>query len=403
MKGLDYDPYDRKLMKNPWSTYKRLRDEAPAYYMEKYDAWVLSRFNDIQLASVDREHYTAGKGIATGNLLQKRLAPDSASFMSMDPPSHTGYRKAVSMPFRPSTVNAVLPGFIAERIAHYGGQFRENGGGDVVKELALPVASEVAARIAGIPIEDSHALIECVEAFEPYFHDVPKGDNTETAAASASAEGAVDLMGYFMKLVAEHRRCGPTPDNVIGLLMLAEIDGTQLDDQAIAENALPLFIGGVETFPKHFGSLMYWLEHYPEQLTKLKANRGLTLNAVEEAMRFDPPAPMLGRRVIEPVEWHGYTIEPGQALIFLYPAANRDDRVFERPDEFLIDREIRQQIAFGTGIRVCVGQHAARLESRMLLEWFLDNAPDYRIDHERVVRGLFAGMHGFRRVPLTIA
>lgn len=402
MNAVVYDPYDREQMKDPWPVYRRLRDEAPAYYMAKYDAWVLSRFEDIQQAALDREHYTATQGIATGNLLQKQLVPDSASFMSMDPPRHTEYRKAVSSLFRPSTIAKAMPAFVAARIEHHGGRLLANGSIDAVKELALPVATEVSAHVVGIPIEDSHALVSQVEQFEPYFHDVPPGAAAQ-AARSDSAAGAVDLLGYLMKVVAEHRRRGPSPDNIIGLLMLAEMDGGRLDDQAIAENALPLFIGGLETLPKHFGSLLYWLDVFPGQRRKLVANRALLGNAVEEAMRFDAPAPLLGRRVIKPVQWHGHTFQPGQAVMFLFQAANRDERVFERPEEFDIEREIKQQIAFGTGIHVCLGQHTARLESRMLLEWLLDRAPQYRVDVARAERGLLAGMHGFRSLPVAAA
>jgi hypothetical protein len=401
MNAIVYDPYDREQMKDPWPVYRRLRNEAPAYYMEKYDAWVLSRFADIQQASLDREHYTATQGIATGNLLQKRLMPDSASFMSMDPPRHTGYRKAVSSLFRPSTIARAMPAFVGARIAHHGSKLLANGSFDAVKQLALPVATEVSAHIVGIPIEDSHALVRQVEQFEPYFHDVPPPSAAMAVASSETAAGAVDLLGYLVQTVAEHRRRGPTPDNIIGLLMLAEPDGQRLDDRAIAENALPLFIGGMETFPKHFGSLLYWLDVFPEQRRKLAANRDLLGNALEEAMRFDAPAPLLGRRVIQPVQWHGHMMRPGQALMFLFQAANRDERVFERPDEFDIEREIKQQIAFGTGIHVCLGQHTARLESRMLLEWLLEKVPDYEVDLANAQRGLLAGMHGFRSLPVS--
>jgi cytochrome P450 len=168
----------------------------------------------------------------------------------------------------------------------------------------------------------------------------------------------------------------------------------------VAQNALPLFIGGMETFPKHFGSLLHWLHAFPPQRAKVVADPALAANAVEEAMRFDAPAPMLGRRVVKPVEWHGHTFQPGQPVMFLFQAANRDERVFERPDEFDVERTIKQQIAFGTGIHVCLGMHVARMESCMMLEWLLSQAPDYTVDGAE--RGLLAGMHGFRRLAIRI-
>lgn len=399
---LHYDPYDRELMKNPWPTYRRLRDEAPAYYMPRYDAWVLSRFADVQQASMDREHYTAAAGIATGNLLQKLLMPDASALMSMDPPQHTDYRKLIAPVFRQSQVLARLPDFVASRIAHYGPALRARGRFDAVKEFALPIATDVAAQLAGIPLEDGPQLAKWVEVFEPYFHDIPPPAAQTAVATSAEAAGG-ELMGYFLQHVARHRRQGPTPDSVIGLLLLAEVDGRRLDDLAVAQNALPIFIGGMETFPKHFGSLLYWLQAFPAQRARLLADPALCGQAVEEAMRYDAPAPLLGRRVTRAVQWHGQTLQPGQAVMFLYQAANRDERVFERPDEFDVTRQIRQQIAFGTGIHVCLGMHVARLESRMMLEWLLAQAPDYRVDPAGAERGLLAGMHGFRRLPVSVA
>jgi cytochrome P450 len=401
MPDIHYDPYDRELMRDPWATYARLRDEAPAYFMPQYDAWVLSRYEDIAQASLDREHYTATQGIATGNLLQKMLVPDSASFMSMDPPDHTVYRKAVSAPFRPSWVNRVLTPLIADRVEEHGSRLLARGGGDVVKEFGLPVASQIAARIAGIPMEDAMELVQQVEQFEPYFHDVPEAVSADAAASSASAEGAMTLMEYFLDQVAQQRRNGADTETVIGLMIEADFDGKRLDDQAIAENALPLFIGGLETFPKHFGSLLYWLDQFPEQQEKVRNDPGLCKKAVEETLRFDAPAPLLGRKIVKPVEWHGQSMEPGQAIMFLYQAANRDERVFERPDEYLTDRDMVPQIAFGTGTHVCAGQHTARLESSMMLAWFLEHFPTYTLETDAVERGVLAGMHGFRRLGVS--
>ncbi|MCR4468600.1 cytochrome P450 [Burkholderia sp. SCN-KJ] len=396
-----YDPYDRELMKNPWDAYRQLRDEAPAYFMEKYDAWVLSRFDDIQKASLDRENYTAKAGIATGNLLQKRLIPDSSTFMSMDPPEHTGFRKAVASAFRPTEVQARLPAFIAERIETYGAPLLSQREFDAVKAFALPVATDVAAHLTGIPLEDGPMLVKWVEVFEPFFHDIPPQGTSDTSATSADAAGG-QLIDYFLRLVDRHRKQGPSPENVIGMLLLADIDGHRLDDLTVAQNALPLFIGGMETFPKHFGSLLYWLAEFPEQRAKVASNRALCGKAVEEAMRFDAPAPMLGRRAVNAVTWHGHTIQPGQAVMFLYQAANRDDRIFERPDEFDVERSSIPQVAFGSGIHVCLGMHAARIESRMMLEWLLSHAHDYKVDKTRAVRGLLAGMHGFRSLFIEV-
>lgn len=392
-----YDPYDREQMRDPYPVYRELRDAAPAYRLEKYDAWVLSRFEDIARASMDREHYSATAGIATGNLLRKMLVTDSSSFMSMDPPRHTALRRVVSPTFRPSAV-AELEATIRERVALHARGLAQGQSFDVVRDLASRVSGDVACLVAGIPLEDRERLMELVEVFEPFFHDVPP-PGAEAIRTQDAAGG--ELMAYALDLVARRRRSGGRKGDVLGRLLEAEFEGRALDDLAIAGNLVPLFIGGLETLPKHFGSLVYWLHHFPEQRELVARNASLRANAVEEALRFDSPAPLLGRRIVKGVEWHGQRMEPGQAILFLFQSGNRDERAIEDPDRFDVRRRSIRHLAFGTGIHSCIGLHYARLESRLMLDEILDRAPGYEVDLARAERGVLAGMHGYRSLPIS--
>ena len=118
-------------------------------------------------------------------------------------------------------------------------------------------------------------------------------------------------------------------------------------------------------------------------------------------MRFDCPAPLLGRRIVKPVEWHGEPMQPGQAIMLLFQSGNRDERAIEDPDRFDVRRQRVRNLAFGTGIHSCLGLHFARLESRLMLEEILERAPHYEVDAERAVRGVLAGMHGYRSLPIS--
>ena len=165
---------------------------------------------------------------------------------------------------------------------------------------------------------------------------------------------------------------------------------------------MSVLIGGVDTVPKHFGSLTYWLARHEDQRAQCAADTALLPQAVNETLRYDAPTHILGRRALRNSEWHGETIREGQGVLLLYASGNRDEREFEDPDRFDIRRNSQRMVTFGFGIHLCLGMHTARLESRLMLERLLARAPEYEVDWAKVEKCKTAGLHGFAAVPIVV-
>jgi cytochrome P450 len=395
---MHYDPYDDAMLDDPWDAYRWLRDEAPAYYLEAYDCWALSRFDDIVSAGMDREHYSVRDGTTSGHLMAKGMLSDDRTFFLQDPPQHTPHRALVAPTFRPRQI-AKREARIRERVQHHMDALQERGAGDAVGDLAARVASDVACDLIGIPRELGPGLRECVHVFQRFFHHRP-GERAGLADRDAAAGR---MLRTLTDLVRERaKRPGPGED-LLSVMLAGEVAGAPLSEWAVCANAMNLFIGAVETVPKHFGSLVYWLAQHPEQRAAVTAEPALLPKAVEEALRYDAPTHILGRRIIEEVSWHGRRMQPGQGLLLLYASGNRDEREFSEPDRFDVRREVPRNLAFGFGIHLCLGLHLARLESRLMLAALLERWPEYALDEAGVRRCRLAGIHGYDAVPIREA
>jgi cytochrome P450 len=148
---------------------------------------------------------------------------------------------------------------------------------------------------------------------------------------------------------------------------------------------------------------MLRLAEYPHFREKLRDEPGLIPDAFDEVLRFDMPTQYLGRTVAKPFELHGQTLRPGHGVIFLYPSGNRDEREFERPDEFDIYRKPPRILSFGTGPHQCLGRHIARMEGRVSLETLLPALGDYEVDLANAVRLHTEFVQGYGSLPVTFA
>jgi cytochrome P450 family 142 subfamily A polypeptide 1 len=195
--------------------------------------------------------------------------------------------------------------------------------------------------------------------------------------------GAMDMaalaaMEYaeYITAVAEQRRRDNQSDDLIGTLVHAEIEGDRLDEGSIIYESLLILIGGDETTRHVISGGMYELLRHPDQLERLRADRTLLNGAVEEMLRWVSPIKNMARQMTRDVELHGQTLRQGEKLLLLYPSANRDERVFDRPEEFDIERTPNDHMAFGFGSHFCLGNRLARMELSVMFDRLLDRLPD---------------------------
>lgn len=379
-----YDPFSEEVMRDPHPVYKQLRQQAPVYHIEEYDAWALAKFADVWAASMDNKHFSAAKGTTSAHLLTK-VQPVTPMLNLMDPPQHTQLRSQMRHHFTPAAINKMEP-VIREIAIKNLDEARDRGEMDVMADLASKVSVAVSCLVVGIPLEDAALMNELVWRF---FARDPGVDGMTPDGLDAMNE----MFAYFTDISRKRRKQGDQGD-VVSLLNDVEIDGKRLDDASIASHISMLIIGGSETLPKVFASCVQHLGEHPDQRAEVVKDLGLVPNAFLEVLRYDMPTQFLCRVVVKDIEIRGQKLREGQPVLFLYPSANRDDEEFTSPDVFDIHREIPRLLSFGHGTHLCLGIHAAKLEGRVLLEEMLPRYPEYKLEpggSERLVTDFVQG------------
>ncbi|MBM4381786.1 MAG: cytochrome P450 [Deltaproteobacteria bacterium] len=389
---LSYDPFSPDVIRDPYPFYKRLRDEAPAYYLAKYDCWALSRFDDIWSVSSDTQHFTATKGTASAQVVTKDQ-PVTPMLNSMDPPAHSKLRAVVRQCFLPKhlrevepAVRAMLADLLAPQVA--------SGGCDIVCDVAARLSIKVACMAIGLPAADGEYLHRLVQRF--FQHD--------PAQQGISADGwaaMTEMTDYSLARVRDERRAPRGEPQALPALCGAELDGRKLTDEEIASHLTLLIVGGSETFPKTLANGLVRLWQHPDQRAQLVRDPSGIPDAYDEILRFDMPTQFLCRTVKREIVLHGETLRPDQGVLMLYPSANRDEREFANPDVFDVNRKPQRIASFGAGQHACLGTHVARLEGKLCLEAILAAAPNYSVDLAQAERFNTEFVQGYARLPIA--
>ncbi len=388
---VDYNPFSDDVVKgDPLPIYKQLRDEAPAYYLEQYDTWALSRFEDIWKASADMKKLTAQAGTTSAHLLTK-VQPVTPMINNMDAPDHTRLRGAFRKPFAAPEVAKLEP-MIRKIASDQLDAARDAGTVDVMHGMTAHVAVTVACTISGLPPEDGPFLNDLVWRFF-------KREEGHDGATEAGLSAMTEMFGYFHGQIAARRKAGPKND-VLQTLLEFEQNGERLEDDAVASHLAMLIIGGSETFPKTFANIVRRLWEHPDQRRMVVEDPSLIPDAYNEGLRYDMPTQFLMRQVKQPCQFGGADMQPGQGVMFLYLSGNHDEREFPDPDRFDILRRPPRILSFGYGPHSCLGVNVARLEGRLCLEELLSRHPEYEVDLEGSERLLTEFVQGFWKLPI---
>jgi cytochrome P450 len=379
-----FNPYAHEVHDDPYPLYRRLRDDAPAYRNDGLGFWALSRYDDVLAAFHDPGTYCSRHGIT---LEQK---PEFPMLITTDPPRHTELRRLVSRAFTPRRV-ADLEAQIRALGTAYLDAFVERGEADLVAEYAARLPMDVISRMLGVDRGDEETLRSWSDALLHRDEGVP--DVTPAGLAAAA-----ELFRYFLDLVRAKRvRPG---DDLTSALLDAEIDGVRLDEIDVVGFCFLLVIAGNETTTKLLGNCLLALQRFPSERAKLLVDPGRIPDAVEEILRYDGSTQLLARTLTRDVALHGATMREGDKVLLLVGSANRDERVWERPDVFDIDRDKQLHLGFGHGVHVCLGAALARLEMRVSLEELLGRLPDLEIDEDGLERVHSGNVRGHSRMPI---
>ncbi len=387
---LEFDPFDESYFDDPFSVYKRLRDESRAYYHEELDCYFLSRFEDIWEA-VGSGHFSHRKGTNTQDLLAGK--PPNLALSSMTPPDHTALRRTFWPFFSPGFTRGI-ESFVRGHARAFIDEAIEKGHVDANGELGRRISVRVAFKLIGLPEHDADRVAGLVGLV---FDRSPQVKGPNQRALDAQAE----LHGYLLEKIHERQKT-PGEGGLLDSLIAYRFEGKSLPEDQLLSNIYLLVVGGTETLPKVFAGGVYQLYKHPDQRAELVRDLSLAKDAFWEMLRYEMPTLMLGACAEEETEIGGGTkIAVGQKIMHLWVSANRDEREFDDPDRFDIHRKAPRILTFNNGRHRCLGAHIAQMEGRVLLEELLTRAPEFDVDEAGAVRIRSEFFRGFDRLPIV--
>lgn len=390
-----YDPWDAGLNANPYPMFKRLRDEAPLYYNETHDFYAVSRFDDVNRVLVDHAAFSSARG-AVLEIIKTDMEIPSGLLVFEDPPVHDIHRNLLSRAFTPRKINALEPK-VREFTAHCLDPLVGADRFDFVTQLGAIMPLRVVGMLFGIPEDFQHRVQEDGDRFVRTERGAQMTDNPDGPITDGQ------LFAEFIEWRANH-----PGDDLTTELLDAEFTDETGTTRKLRRDELLMFmnvvaVAGSETTTRLIGWAGKLLSEHPDQRRRLVADRSLLPGAIEEILRYEPPALQVARSVNHDVELHGRTVPRGSALLALVGAANRDERRFGADAEvFDITRPVRQHLTFGVGAHYCLGNALARIEGRIALDEMLTRFPDWEVDLDSAVFSSSSVVRGWDSMPAHV-
>lgn len=387
---LYWDPFDESLNTDPYSLFRRMRDEAPLYYNERHDFYAVSRADDVERAFTDNKRLINGRSDIL-EFIKSGLAFPPGMFIFEDPPQHTMHRGLLSRVFTPKKMLALEPD-VRDFCARCLDPFVGSGGFDFVEDFAAIVAARVVGMLLGIPESDQMAVRERQAS-----HHTP---GQPRDANASHFDGA--MFAEYIDWREEH----PADDLMTALLRteFQDENGTTrcLTRTEVLTSVNLLAGAGNDTTAKLIGWTGKLLSDHPEQRKLLVEDPTLIPNAIEEILRYEPPGMQNARYAAEDVEFAGDIVPAGSALVCIMASANRDERRFPEPDRFDVRRGPTGIMTFSFGLHFCLGAALARLQGRVALDEVLKRFPEWTVDASREELRPTSTTRGYDRLPVVL-
>ena len=368
------------FLEDPYPTYQAWRESAPLLWCEEFlgGAWVVARHADVTDVLRDPRfsaRRTGGwPGPADADALQRRRFRQlfSRALLFLDDPDHARVRRALQAAFRPSAMRE-LTGFIEQTAVAMCDGLDQDDGADFMARVARPLPARVIARWMGMEDVDPGVFMAWSESLAVFIGAMqPSLEQTQQAQKSLLA------MAASLEPILARRRTA-LGDDLISTLIRAETEGgLQAGPELLAQCAMLLF-AGYETSRNLLGNGLRALLCHPAQWQRLQKDPALLPGAVRELLRFDPPVQYTARRVSTDLMLHGQWLRRGDAVVVCIAAANRDPRVFDRPDELDVGRRGASSLSFGTGAHACIGAALTQIEAQAVFRTLLRRYPSLEL------------------------
>ena len=368
----DYDIFDSQFVIDPFPVMDQIREsECPVAHTDRWGgSWMPTRYADIVAVAQEHDVFTSQQILVTGpppgQEPEGPYAAVAAPPISSDPPEHHWHRRLILPFFAPQAVakfedgtrelcNRLIDGFI------------DQGEADAAADYAQQIPVRVIATMLGVPTDLS-------DTFTGWVRGVLEAGLKDQAIR---LEARNNILDYFKREI-DDRKANPRENDLITTLLNSEVDGQKVPEEYVHGVCNLMLVAGVDTTWSSIGAALWHLAQHPEHRRQLRDDPELWPSAIEELLRAYAPVTM-ARIVGRDTEFQGCPMSVGDRVLMSFPAANRDPRQFEHPDEVILDREHNRHVAFGAGIHRCAGSNLARLELRVALQTFLARIPDFEL------------------------
>jgi cytochrome P450 PksS len=366
-----------KFKANPFPLFEHRRANQPVFNTvlpDKTSIWLLTRYADVYALLKDARFAKNKHNALTPEQLRRQpwvppmFRPLERNMLDLDQPDHTRLRSLVHKAFTPHLIDKMrtrvqsLADELLERVA-------QKGEMDLIRDYALPLPLTLITEILGVPTSDRDKfhkwskVIVSVNQFNNNWRVLP----------------AIWQFNRYLRRFFKIRRADPK-DDLVSALIEAEEAGDKLSEDELLAMVFLLLVAGHETTVNLIGNGTLALLQHPEQLEKLRGDAALIKPAVEELLRYTSPVFMSTERYArEDVTIHGLTIKQGEMTLGVIGSANRDETVFENPNDLYITRDPNKHLSFGQGVHFCLGAPLARLEAQIAINTLLRRMPELRL------------------------
>ncbi|MEP0519984.1 MAG: cytochrome P450 [Hyphomicrobiales bacterium] len=393
MPDFQFDPLSRNFSADPYSIYARLRDAEEPYFFEQQNMWLLSRYDDVSAVTTDPSMVRSLVGFKSAKDLKAMQREANwhdmpyhervvqFSLLDSDGDIHRRLRKQVFGSFLGANV-AGLELMVQSYVDRLLDSLVDRERIDFIGDFAAHIPGFVIGKLLGAPEADCPQLRLWSEQIVQFF-DVDRSDERKDIAENATKE-----FFFYLEDLKNERKSAPKND-LISKMLVDEEAGFYSEDEFISTCMLILMAGHGSTIDV-LGSGMHTMMNHPDAARSLRAKPDMLPTAIQEIFRYEPPLPFFHRHATREFELRGRVYPAGTTFGLLYGAANRDPRCFERAGEFLIDRDPNRHLAFGRGAHLCLGNHLARLNMKVIFGTLLRRFSAFEFLDKEVVykRGL---------------
>jgi cytochrome P450 len=365
-----FDLFNPDETQNMWGLMEEMRSKCPVASPAP-GMYYTARFEETERVFKDGKRFSCEGGFRAPGV---DIPPDERLMAEIDPPVHPKLRRFLLRSFNPGMALKAEP-FTREYVRSLFDAIDAKGGGNLVAEFATSVPVAVTGHVLGVPREDiprvGPMLFDLLHTDWPAYGVLDRSEPDEGIGIAGSAP---ELAAYFDDMIARRRSGEVVSDDLTSQMIEAEVDGERLSDERIRSLMVNFLTAGLST-TNLIGNMIYRLMTDEALDATLRRSPELVAPAIEESLRFDPPVLFLFRTAKEETTLADVTVDKGDRIAMGIASANRDAAVYQDPDEFRINPDDPEHLAFGAGAHLCLGNHMARMEGRVAVEEYLDRYP----------------------------